>query len=47
MNPASIASGEKLSWDPEGEKITNSQRAEAIMKESYYRPEWDLNEFIF
>ncbi|MGC6423459.1 MAG: Gfo/Idh/MocA family protein [Lentimonas sp.] len=43
---AAIRSGEKLDWDPIAERITNSERAEAILKDSYYRGEWDLKKFV-
>ncbi|WOO42355.1 Gfo/Idh/MocA family oxidoreductase [Rubellicoccus peritrichatus] len=43
---AAIKSREKLTWDPVSEKITNNPQAEAMMKYSYYRPEWDLKQFI-
>ena len=42
---AAIKSGEKLTWDPVAEKVTNSAKANAILHESYYRPGWDLKKF--
>ncbi|ADE53576.1 Gfo/Idh/MocA family protein [Coraliomargarita akajimensis] len=43
---AAIKSGDKLTWDPVAEKITNSAKAQAILDESYYDPKWDLKQFI-
>lgn len=43
---AAVRAGKKLEWDPEREIITNNAEAEADMKYSRYRPEWDLKDFV-
>ncbi|VGO17793.1 Glucose--fructose oxidoreductase [Pontiella desulfatans] len=43
---ATVKAGTRLEWDPKTEKVTNSAKGEAAMKETYHRGEWKLENFI-
>ena len=39
---AAIKTGKRLEWDPKAEKVTNSAKGEKLMKHSFYRDPWKL-----
>ena len=43
---ATVKAGERLEWDPKAEKVTNSVKGEELMKESFYRDPWKLENFV-
>lgn len=38
--------GKKLTWDPQTEKVTNDEAAEAMVKKSFHRKGWELEKFL-
>ena len=42
---AAIRAGERLEWNPDTEKVTNSAKGEELMKHSFYRDPWQLKQF--
>lgn len=43
---AAIKAGTRLEWDPKNEKVTNSVKGEKLMKHSYHRNPWKLENFV-